>query len=78
MAETDSASDNLSASIAAIHADIKAFHMDIKTELTAFRDSLARDLKEELSNFKQEVNQKLNGLVTDLNVTAERTDEAEQ
>lgn len=74
----DAAADNLSASIAAIHADIKAFRVDIKTELTAFRDSLVKDVKEELRNFKQEVNQKLNGLVTDLKVTAERIEEAEQ
>ncbi|RXN13106.1 LINE-1 type transposase domain-containing 1 [Labeo rohita] len=72
------ASVNLSASIAAIHADIKAFRVDIKTELTAFRDSFTKDVKEELSSFKQDVNQKLNGLVTDLNVTAERIDEAER
>ncbi len=78
MAETDAAADNLSASIAAIHADIKAFRVDIKTELTAFRDSLAKYVKEELSNFKQAVNQKLNGLVTDLKVTAERIEETEQ
>ncbi|RXN38227.1 LINE-1 type transposase domain-containing 1 [Labeo rohita] len=72
------ASVNLSASIAAIHADIKAFRVDIKAELTAFRDSFTKDVKEELSSFKQDVNQKLNGLVTDLNVTAERIDEAER
>ncbi|CAM4611372.1 unnamed protein product [Leuciscus chuanchicus] len=57
---------------------VKAFRVDIKTELAAFRDSPAKDMKEELCNLKQEVNQKLNGLVTDLNATAERIDEAEQ
>ncbi|XDV45465.1 hypothetical protein PO909_013562 [Leuciscus waleckii] len=35
-------------------------------------------MKEELCNLKQEVNQKLNGLVTDQSATAERIDEAEQ
>ncbi|RXN04073.1 hypothetical protein ROHU_026194 [Labeo rohita] len=44
----------------------------------AFRDSFTKDVKEELSSFKQDVNQKLNGLVTDLNVTAKRIDEAER
>lgn len=51
MAEAEGFADSMSVSIAAIHANIKALRVDIKTELTAFRDSLAKDMKEEVCNF---------------------------
>lgn len=51
MAEAEGFADSMSVSIAAIRANIKALRVDIKTELTAFRDSLAKDMKEEVCNF---------------------------
>lgn len=51
MAEADGFADSMSVSIAAMHADIKALRVDVKTKLTTFRDSLAKDMKEEVCNF---------------------------
>ena len=48
----------LRASMDAIRADIKAGHLDMREELSGFCETIKKDIKEELGNFK-EVNHKL-------------------
>lgn len=69
--------NTLQASIKATHADIKAGHADLKRELNGFRETIKRDMKEELGNFKEEVNQKLSEIGVELNNAQVRLDEVE-
>lgn len=68
----------LQASIAAIHAEIIAVRSDVKMELCNFCDSLTRDLKEELANFREEVNEKLSKIAKELKETVDRMEGVEQ
>ena len=78
--EESSAMDNISlqASISAMHAEIKAIRSDVRTELNNSQDTFSRDMKNELANFREDVNCKLQEIATDLKETVGRVEEAEQ
>lgn len=72
------AMETLQASIGAIHKEIQAIRADVKEELGCFSDNLTRDMKRDLASFREDVNEKLNEIVTDLKETRERAEEATQ
>ena len=67
----------LQATISAIHTDIKAGHLDMEKELSGFCKTIKRDMREELGNFKDGVNQKLSEIGAELKNTEARMEEVE-
>lgn len=72
------AMDNLQASIGAIHKEIRAIRSDVKEELDSFRDNFSKDMKSDLASLREDVNGKLNEIVSDLKETRDRAEEATQ
>lgn len=72
------AMETLQASIGAIHKEIQAIRADVKVELGRFSDNLTRDMKKDMASFREDVNEKLNEIVTDLKETRDRAEEATQ
>lgn len=72
------AMETLQASIGAIHKEIQAIRADVKVELGHFSDNLTRDMKKDMASFREDVNEKLNEIVTDLKETKDRAEEATQ
>lgn len=68
---------DMEVNITAIRKDIKMMSMELKTELSNFRDIIRDDLKKELTDFREEIHQKLNEFATDLKTTTDRVSEAE-
>lgn len=68
---------DMEASIAVIRADIKTMATEIKSKLGNFQDRIRDDLKKELVDIREEIQQKLCEVVTDLKTTTNRVDEAE-
>lgn len=69
--------DALQTSIDAIRADIKAGHLTMKKELSGFSETIKRDMREELGNFKEEINLKLSEIGAELKNTEARMEEVE-
>ncbi|KAJ8257631.1 hypothetical protein GJAV_G00187940 [Gymnothorax javanicus] len=72
------ARNTLQANIGAIHAELKAIRLDIKTELNSFHETISKDMKKNLAEFQEEVGRKLNEIATDLKDTVGRVEAAEQ
>ena len=71
--------ENTEASLLAnIHAEIRAMRADVNKELSALCHKLREDVKNELAEFRVEINQTLGNIREDLTTTTTRVDEAEQ
>lgn len=57
---------NLQANIRAIHAEIKAIRADMKMELNNFHDNFSKDIKRDLTIFREDINRKFSEIAMDL------------
>ncbi|KAL7400516.1 hypothetical protein ABVT39_013394 [Epinephelus coioides] len=64
--------------LASIHTEIKAIWADVMGGLSAFRHRLREDVKKELSDFRNEMNQALGNIREDLKTATTWVKEAEQ
>lgn len=53
-------------SISAIHSQISALHSDPKDDMTDFRQKIWDDIRNDLTEFKEEINRKLNEVTKSL------------
>lgn len=71
--DTDESMDDLQASIRAIHEELKATRLDMKTDLKNFKDTFST----ELTCSRKDIDNKLNEIARDLKDTTSRVDGAE-
>lgn len=72
------AMDNLQATIGAIHKEVQAIHSDVIQKLGCFCDNLSKDMKRDLASFRDDVNEKLNEIVSDQKGARVKAEEATQ
>ncbi len=64
--------------IQSLGRDIEELKTELKQELMDFKNDLKNDIKQDFNNFKMEINQKLQGVATDVGNHGTRLSEAEQ
>ena len=62
---------------AATREDLRNMVMEMKSELGNFRNGIREDWKKELTDIREEIQQKLGEVVADLKATTDRVGEAE-
>lgn len=66
------------ADITAFRDEIRAFRVDLKSDMDEFRFALREDMRKELNEFREEINQKMKEFSGDLQATTVRVTEMEQ